>query len=402
MRDQIITSLLDVDFYKFSMQNAVFQHYFDTKVRYKFYCRTPNIDFSQCFYDIREQIVAVGDLRFTEDQLQYLRFNKNLPYSYINDMLDFSLNPNDVNIDLHDKKSLEITVEGTWFNTILWETIILSIVNECYYKSKYHNVTSIKNFGLNKLKAKIQFLKDNDCKFKFIDFGTRRRYSKEWHKFVIKYLKDNKVENFIGTSNVQIAMDENIPCKGTLAHEFIQAHVGFNRFDHSQKAALNAWYDTYGDDMSITLTDTYTTDFFLANDFDRDLSNKFKGVRQDSGCPFEWTEKMLAHYKQFGIDAKTKTFVYSDGLDFEHAHAIYEKYHDKANLVFGIGTNLTNDMDVPQLNIVMKLVECDGFPTIKMSDHPGKTICEDTYFKEFATRFIKSKIDCGKIDCQYR
>ncbi|MCX2943470.1 nicotinate phosphoribosyltransferase, partial [Rahnella perminowiae] len=168
---------------------------------------------------------------------------------------------------------------------------------------------------------------------------------------------------------------------GTQAHEWFQAHQQISPvLANSQRAALQAWLDEYPDQLGVALTDCITMDAFL-RDFGSKFAHAYQGLRHDSGDPFEWGEKAIAHYQSLDIDPMTKTLVFSDNLDLDKALHLYRHFHQRVNLIFGIGTRLTcNIPDVKPLNIVIKLVQCNGKPVAKLSDSPGKTMCQDKAF----------------------
>ncbi len=194
--------------------------------------------------------------------------------------------------------------------------------------------------------------------------------------------------NFIGTSNVYFAKKYNLKPIGTMAHEWIMAGQGQEDVSlrNSQKAMLQAWCNEYRGDLGIALSDTLGVDAFL-EDFDLYFAKLYDGIRHDSGDPDVWARKVICHYSKLGVEPKTKTLVFSDGLTFETAAKIYNKFKFAAKVSFGIGTNLTNDFeDITPLQIVMKIVKCNGLPVAKISDSPDKGMCND---KEYLTYLKK-------------
>ena len=197
-----------------------------------------------------------------------------------------------------------------------------------------------------------------------------------------KELKDN----LIGTSNVYFAKMLNLKPIGTMAHEYLQACQSLGpRLIYSEQFALERWAREYRGELGIALSDVYGIDAFL-RDFDLYFCKLFDGVRHDSGDPFEWGEKVIRHYQKLGIDPKTKAFVFSDALDFKLALDLFHRFKDRVNVRFGIGTFLTNDLGHAPIQIVIKMIECNGHPVAKVSDSPGKTMCRDdsylAYLKE--------------------
>ena len=240
-----------------------------------------------------------------------------------------------------------------------------------------------------RLQKKIQTIKDlNDPGFKFTDFGSRRRLSRQWHFHVLQTLQKEIPTTLAGTSNVMMAKSLDLLPIGTMAHEWLCAFQSLVRVKDFQKEALQRWSNHYRGDLGIALTDTIGIDAFL-RDFDLYFAKLFNGVRHDSGDIDVFTEKVIAHYQKLKIDPMTKSITYSDGLTVDKAIEIYNKYHKRINVGFGIGTSLTNDTNIPPLNIVMKMVSCDGHPVAKISDSSGKTMCED----EVYVSYLKSQFN---------
>jgi nicotinate phosphoribosyltransferase len=261
---------------------------------------------------------------------------------------------------------------------MLFEVPILAIVNEVSLESIPVSISFFEK-GSARLKRKIEIARNGQ--FNFADFGTRRRFSRSWQERVVWTLANAEGINFVGTSNVYLAMKYKVKAIGTQAHEWIMGFQGMNcRLEDSQKRALQVWADEYRGDLGIALSDTVGFNAFL-NDFDKYFAKLYDGVRHDSGDPVEWGEKMISKYKDYGIDPMTKQLVFSDGLDFEEAYRIDDVFIGRINVSFGIGTNLTNDFEgVLPLQIVIKMTKCNGRPVAKISDAPGKTMCKDEEF----------------------
>ena len=242
--------------------------------------------------------------------------------------------------------------------------------------------------GLRRLRDKAARLRDavgfDDCRI--TDFGTRRRYSRAWHGKVVRMLADELGPKFAGTSNVDLARRLGLNPQGTMAHEWLQAFQALGpRLRDSQAAAFDTWAREYRGDLGIALTDVIGLDAFL-RDFDLYFCKLFDGMRHDSGDPFEWGERLIAHLEGYRIDPRSKVLVFSDGLDMEKVMQLYAHFRGRTRMSFGIGTNLTNDVGAPPLSIVMKMVRCNGQPVAKLSDSPGKTMCDDpgylTYLRQ--------------------
>lgn len=398
--EPILTSILDTDAYKLHMQQAVFHHYPDIKVVAEFRCRSD--DLLGCYADeINDQITLMQNLALTEDEFNYL---SSLPFfktDYLNWLKNYRYNADAVKVENIDGR-LAIRIAGNWLDVILWEVPLLAVISEAIHKNRTPDIGITE--ALTRLTTKLEQFKQNSAdidlsQFNLLDFGTRRRYSGKVQEAVVKHLKAY-FPNFHSTSNYHLAHKLNLTPVGTQAHEWFQAHQQLSdNLADSQRKALQVWLDEYPNDLSIALTDCITMDAFL-RDFDYDLANRYQGLRHDSGNPIEWGEKAIAHYQQLGIDPKEKTLVFSDSLNFNKALAIYRHFYNRVNIAFGIGGHLACDLPITptsntkSLNIVIKLVECNGKPVAKLSDSPGKTISQDTAFidelkKAFAVSFTE-------------
>ena len=300
-----------------------------------------------------------------------------------------------VTIDLTEKGELVVEIDGPLFSAMQFEIYLLEIINEVYFRMAYDYEALRKSAG-ERLDEKIKAMNEGKYTFNFAEFGCRRRLSREWEDVVVRrFITETK--NCVGTSNVYLAMKYNITPVGTYAHEFVQMYQGIDSIPlaYTNHYAMKDWYAEYDGDNGTALTDTVTTDLFLL-DFNRSMVNNYSGVRHDSGDPFAWGEKIIAHYKKFGVDPKTKLLLFSDGLDFDHAQELYDYFHDKAKVSFGIGTFVSNDTFVPPLNIVIKLQYVNGRPVAKLSDVPGKSMCRDEQYLEYLKRSVAFRLDREK------
>jgi nicotinate phosphoribosyltransferase len=383
----IIQSLLDTDFYKFTMMQVVLHHFPGAMVEYRFKCRTDGIDLRPFADEIRKEIDHLCNLRLTRDELEFLKTINFFKIDFIEFLRIFQLTPEFVEIKVGEE--LEITIKGPWLHTILFEVPVLAIVNEVYYRNTQPGFNYEE--GKRRLRDKIAFLKQHvkQTDFKLIEFGSRRRFSATWQQYIVQQLKQELPQLLVGTSNVLYAKQFGLRPIGTMAHEYLQACQSLGpRLAYSQKFALDKWAEEYRGELGIALSDVYGMDAFFA-DFDLFFCKLFDGARHDSGDPIEWGEKLLAHYQKMGINAKSKTFVFSDSLNFESALKIYENFHERVNVMFGIGTYLTNDLGVTALQNVIKMVYCNGQPVAKVSDSPGKTMCPDPSYLAYLKQVFK-------------
>jgi nicotinate phosphoribosyltransferase len=384
----IVESLLDTDLYKFSMMQVVLHHYPAAQVEYRFKCRNPGIDLVPYIDEIRAELDALCELRFSTEELDYLRAMRFIKSDFVDFLGLFRLNAKYVTIAPAESGhgEIEIRIKGPWLHTILFEVPLLAIVNEVYFRNTQprHDLAE----GRRRLQEKIALLHGTpgyeQCRI--ADYGTRRRFSRSWHEEVLVALRDGLGTQLAGTSNVWFAMRLGLTPLGTLAHEYLQAHQALGpRLRDSQVAALEAWAKEYRGDLGIALSDVYGLDAFL-RDFDMYFCKLFDGARHDSGDPFDWGERMLAHYRANRVDPRNKVLVFSDGLDIPKVMQLYEHFRGRCLLAFGVGTNLSNDTGPTPLNIVIKMIRCNGQPVAKLSDSPGKNMCEDeayvTYLRQ--------------------
>ena len=375
----IVHSLLDTDLYKFSMMQVVLHQYPAAQVEYRFKCRTPGIDLVQCIDEIRAELAALCGLRFRADELDYLRGWRFIKSDFVDFLGLFQLNDKYVLITPSNDipGELDIRIRGPWLHTIMFEVPLLAIINEVYFRRTSPDLDL--GVGRGRLQEKIALLRDtpgySGCRI--ADYGTRRRYSRTWQEEVVTSLRDGLGAQLAGTSNVWLAYKLGLTPLGTMAHEYLQAHQALGpRLRDSQVAALEAWAREYRGDLGIALSDVYGLAAFL-RDFDVYFCKLFDGARHDSGDPFEWGEKMLAHYRANRVDPRHKVLVFSDGLDVSRVMQLYAHFRGQCLLAFGVGTNLTNDVGPAALNIVIKMTRCAGQPVAKLSDSPGKNMCED-------------------------
>ncbi|NYT38303.1 nicotinate phosphoribosyltransferase [Allopusillimonas soli] len=374
----IITSLLDTDLYKFSMMQVVLHHFPAAHVEYRYKCRTPGINLVAYIEEIRQEIHALCQLRFTEPELQYLRGLRFIKSDFVDFLGLFHLPEKSIVVQPSAVPGeIDITVKGPWLHTILFEIPVLAIVNEVYFR----NTSREPNWkeGRERLRTKMQLVTgDPDlADFRVAEYGTRRRFSRTWHEEVVNTLKAEMGPHFAGTSNVLLARKHGVTPLGTMGHEYLQACQALGpRLRDSQVYALEVWAKEYRGDLGIALSDVYGMDAFL-RDFDMYFCKLFDGARHDSGDPFVWGERLLAHYQANRTDPRTKTLVFSDSLTIPRAIEIAKRFAGRCRVSFGIGTNLTNDLGHEPLQIVMKMVRCNGQPVAKVSDAPEKTMCDD-------------------------
>lgn len=390
----VIRSLLDTDLYKYTMLQAFLHGFPQNQAVYEFVCRNqPEYPLAELASDVEAQIEHLCGLSFAEDELAYLAQFRYIKSDFIDFLRIFRLQRRYITVESRGQQ-LAITARGPQIHVMAFEIFVLSIVNELYFR-RFATPDVIKE-GRRRLSAKIQQLRDFTARggrrhfpFAFFDFGTRRRFSREWHEEVVARLAAEAPQYFKGSSNLYLARTHSLIAMGTMAHEYLQTFQAVGvQLKHFQKAALEYWVQEYRGDLGIALTDVVGMDAFLDN-FDLYFAKLFDGLRHDSGDPVEWGEKALRHYEKLRIDARIKRLVFSDGLDIPTALKIYDHFADRVPCGFGIGTSLSNDLGPTPLNIVMKLVECNGQPVAKLSDSPGKTLCKDETFLAYLRQVFR-------------
>lgn len=370
----MIQSILDNDLYKFSMQQAAHMLYPRAEAQYEFINRGATSFPDGFALRAKAEIEKMADFMLSPDQKAFLeKACYFLTPVYLDYLESYTYDPNEVSIQ-QNKDVIILKITGPWYRTILWEVPLMAIISETYFKMTGQKpVSDPKRRAINLNKAKD--LEANAIKF--ADFGTRRRFSAKNHEQLIRDLLSHKNHTLIGTSNVHLAQKYNITPIGTLAHEWFMFHAVLHGYQMANPSAQDAWVKVYHGDLGIALTDTYTTDGFLST-FDTFYAKLFDGVRQDSGDPLIFTDKIIKHYEKLHIDPSSKTVVFSDGLDVEKAVKIHEYCNGRVRDAYGIGTNLTNDVGVIPLNMVIKLTKCRASldkpwrNTVKLSDDAGK------------------------------
>jgi nicotinate phosphoribosyltransferase len=379
----IITSLLDTDLYKFTMMQAVLHQFPGAQVSYKFKCRTPGVQLAPYVDDIRNEIKSLCQLKFSEQELAWMRALRFIKSDFVDFLGLFRLNEKYITVSALPDGSIDIQIKGPWLHTILFEIPVLAIVNEVYFRRTQPVPDYVE--GRKRLETKITQLQAADLgDLKIADYGTRRRFSKSWHEEVLRVLTaklgSGMAGRFAGTSNALFAKTLGLTPLGTMAHEYLQACQALGpRLRDSQVFGFETWAREYRGDLGIALSDVYGIEPFL-RDFDMYFCKLFDGARHDSGDPFSWGERMIEHYKHNRVDPLTKTLIFSDGLTVPRTIELYQRFRGRCQLAFGIGTNLTNDLGYEPLQIVIKMVECNGQPVAKLSDTPSKNMCDDANY----------------------
>ncbi len=392
---QIIRSLLDLDAYKINMMQAIHSNYPDVQVRYELIVRSDE-DVSELLAEVRDEITLLASLQFSDTDIAYLESHfSHLKPAFIQSLRYFHFQPErqvEFGIVKQDgKKQLRIGIQGAWRDTILYETIVMAIISEVRNRRRWADIPAelpmqVLATKLTQLKAEIA--RRGISNFSLTEMGTRRRFSSQVQRDVMELLEQEIPDLLLGTSNCHFAREFGLKPIGTIAHEWFMGHQALVNVRDSQRVALEQWLNVFEGQLAIAPTDTLTIDAFI-RDFNMHLAKAYSGVRHDSGCPFKWGDRMIAHYESMGIDPTSKVFIFSDGLDFARALDLCEYFAGRVQVSFGIGTFLTNDLDgwknsqgisYKPLSIVIKIAECNGRPVAKISDEPEKAMCEDPIF----------------------
>lgn len=393
-----VVSLLDTDLYKFNMNQVMFHKHTNLNGVYLFKCRNKGVKFTmEMCEEINAQIDHLCTLTFSEEELNYLGSLRFIKPDYVEFLRLWRPLRRYVNCylvcDESGEGELRIEVIGPLFSAMQFEIYLLEIVNEVYFRMKYDYLSLVAS-AREKLYHKILGFREELYDFKFAEFGCRRRLSREWQDYVVGELLNTG--HCVGTSNVYLAMKYGCKPIGTYAHEYVQMYQGVPgvTLAYTNKMAMDEWFEEYQGDNGTALTDTLGTDLFLM-DFNKLQANCYTGVRHDSGDPIEWGEAMIEHYESLGIDPKTKTLLFSDSLNFDKAQTIYNHFHSRINVSFGIGTYLSNDTSVDPLNIVIKLQYVNGHPVAKLSDDWGKAMCQDGDYLEYLKGAVAYRLKEG-------
>lgn len=391
----MVKSPLDTDQYKKSMKQAYLHQFSGDHATWDFKARNVGDAASHEKYtaedreEIKNQIRAYCALRYTEEELAFLGDPVSRPWihnNFIEVERDWKPHFEDFEIEDDPISGLAIHTKGVQWKISDYEIPVLEIAAETYYRNHYDYEKLAKEFK-EKTEEKLRFMREGIyAPGIFSEFGARRRVSFELQDWLIGRLVEEKknnaigpIQGFIGTSNMYLAMKYGITAVGTMAHEFImtvgQGHLYHNPA-YSNWFALDAWVKEYGTMNGIALTDTIGTDVFL-KDFRKTFATLFSGVRHDSGDPYAWGDKMIAHYKSLGIDPLTKTLMFSDGLNLQKATEINKYFKGKAKVAFGIGTDWSGPQGIEALNIVCKVAIVNGLDVAKLSDAPGKNMCRN-------------------------
>ncbi|MDN5342827.1 MULTISPECIES: nicotinate phosphoribosyltransferase [Oceanotoga] len=390
MNESIIKNITYVDFYKFNMLKVIYKCYPNIITKWKHYTRSKGIDYEPILPELKKQIEMLEDLRLSNEEYDYLKnlktsFDYNFyDKSFLQRISNLRFNKNNITkLDIGKDGNLELEFEGLWSDVTFLEIYLMLIVNDLYYQNKYNkDYKSAENEVIKKLKISIEKVKKyNDETFKYADFGTRRAFSPEILEETIRMQAEEVPENFVGTSNVYLAMKYDLKPIGTMAHEMFMATQGSDiAVRNVQKQVLHDWLISWEGLFGTLLTDTFGTLSFL-EDSKLLYLKVADGFRHDSSDPIRWGWLMYASLLKNGIDPKTKTMVFSDSLNMDKAITLHSYFKDYLKMSFGIGTALTGDVE--PINHVIKISESNGYPVAKLSDDYHKTLSNEENFLNY-------------------
>ena len=372
----IIQSVLDTDLYKFTTSYAYSKLYPRAYGQFRFIDRGKTTYPQGFAEELKKEIQEMSKLSLTKDEASFLyRELPYLPPTYIDFVRGFRFDPEEVKVEQDAEGHLSIIAEGLLYRVTLWETPILALVSELYYKML--GTQPDMEYTERTIISKARKLAEHGITFSM--FGMRRRFSAAIEDRVTELLKEHAAGYLFGTSNVYYAYKHGLRVSGTHPHEWIQFHGAMFGYKMANYMAMEDWINVYDGDLGTVLTDTYTTDVFMRN-FSKKHAMLFTSLRHDSGDPLQFTEKVIARYRELRVDPTIKYIIFSDGLDPERAIEIANYCKGRIGASFGIGTNFSNDVGngVRPMNIVMKLWKCKMTekerwnPCVKLSDVDGK------------------------------
>ena len=412
--EPIVQSLTDTDFYKITMGQFIFKYYRGVNVTFGFKNRTLTAKLARMIPEaqLREELDHVRTLQFTNTELHYLRGtneyqDRMFKEPYIDHLKGFQAPPYELEYRGED---IFLTFPGDWVDSSPWEIYGLEIINELYFRKllKEHSIFNrdvIYAEGKKRLGKKIKRLKQNP-QITFSEFGTRRRFSRDWQDYVVAALAEElPPSQFRGTSNTYLALKHGLLPMGTNAHELQMVIAGLSQSTDeglrgSQNEMLKLWWKEYGEPLSVFLPDTFGTESFLKI-VSPDMLRDWKGPRQDSGDSIVEGEQWIKAYKDIGVDSRTKLMVPSDGLELGLMLKIEKHFRDRLMVSFGWGTNLTNDLGFKPLSLVIKATTANGIGLVKLSNNPAKALGSPDDVARYKRVFGYGEADHTETKCKY-
>jgi nicotinate phosphoribosyltransferase len=410
----VIESLLDVDFYKFTMGQMIFHRHPTAPVKFAFRNRSRAVRLAEHLdlAELRANLDHLRHLRFSAAELHYLggtfQYGRRMFHEdYIRYLRGFQLC--EYQLDARDGQLL-LEFAGAWPEASLWETLALAVASQLYMQSQTRGMTRLQrdlvaDEGHRRLAEKIRALRQHP-EVTFSDFGTRRRASRAWQDYIVGVLAEElPAEQFRGTSNTALAMKYGLTAMGTNAHELPMVYSGIYHAEDerdplvSQRRVLADWEAEYGLGLSIFLADTYGSDWFFRHAVTPQQWRDWKGSRHDSGDPFDYGEKRIAEYHAAGVDPRAKLIVFADSLDVPLMVRLAGHFRGRIGITFGLGTNLTNDAGLSAISMVAKPVQACGHAVVKLSDNIEKATGDPAAIARMK-RLVSYAVDYA-AECRY-
>lgn len=388
--DPIVRSVLDTDFYKLLMAQAIFRRYRDVPVKFGVVNRTRSVRLAALVDEgaLREQLDHVRTLRLSRGESTWLRGNtfygkrQMFAPEFITWLEGFRFP--DYTLERREDDYI-LTFEGPWLETTFWEIPALSIINELRTRAITRNLAKFElqvlyARAMTRVWEKIERLRRLDG-LRIADFGTRRRHGFLWQDWCVQAMQEGLGEAFLGTSNCLIALRREVEAIGTNGHELPMVQAALADDDRALAEApyrvLADWQKDYDGNLRIVLPDTFGTTNFLAEA--PDWIAQWTGMRIDSKEPIAGGEEALAWWRGRGQDPAAKLLIFSDGLDVDDIERIHRHFSGRVRVGFGWGTLLTNDFrglapggELDPISIVCKIIAANGRPAVKLSDNPTK------------------------------
>ncbi|RMH51285.1 MAG: nicotinate phosphoribosyltransferase [Alphaproteobacteria bacterium] len=390
--DPIVRSVLDTDFYKLLMAQLIFYTHRQTRVTFSLINRSDHVPMARLVDEgaLREQLDHVRSLRLSRGESTWLRGNTfyGKRWMFTPDFLAWLEGFRFPEYHLERKgDQYELTFEGPWIETTMWEIPALAILMELRSRAVLQKMGKLDlqvlyARAMTRLWEKIERLRPL-APLSVADFGTRRRHGFLWQDWCVQAMAEGLGEKFTGTSNCLLAMRHELEAVGTNAHELQMVYAALSPDDDALRDApyrvCEDWMRAYEGNLRIILPDTYGSRGF----FDRapEWLAGWTGVRVDSGDPATGAEIAMDFWRRHGQDPREKLVIFSDGLDVDRILDLHRRFAGRVRVAFGWGTLLTNDFRglVPgdalaPFSLVCKAVSADGRPCVKLSDNPEKAV----------------------------
>ena len=403
--DPIVRSVLDTDFYKLLMAQTIFRRHRSTQVTFGIINRSRSVPLARIIDRgaLKEQLDHIRSLSLSRGESTWLRGNMfyGKRQMFSPDFIAWLEGFRFPAYHLEQRgDQYELTFEGSWIETTMWEIPALAVVMELHSR---HVTKGMGKFELQILYAramtrlweKIERLKRLQS-LRIADFGTRRRHGFLWQDWCVQAMIEGLGPSFLGTSNCLIAMRREVEAIGTNAHELPMVYAAIADNDRELAAApyrvLADWQADYEGNLRVILPDTYGTKGFLERA--PDWMTSWTGIRIDSGDPIAGGETAIDWWQRRGQDPHAKLAIFSDGLDVDEIERLHAHFNGRIRLGFGWGTLLTNDFrhlgpngGLDPFSIVCKVLSADGRPAVKLSDNPTKAVGPPTEIERYRRIF---------------